>query len=206
MKHGLRRLNRLASCLAPSVLSIDAGYITGIGTVKNGSGDDASGTHASSSWTSRPSWPRPTWADRERRLTHRIHLEIPRHEHTRPAPELRQQPRPHGRPDHAGDAGRLLGRRAGHRPVLRFIGLATGVSLALLALGGFTYASAAGTLASRLVLALAVSFGGAAHPPRARHAGVPLRRLRHAGTAAGLSRLAPDRRHRGLLRRAPRRF
>ncbi len=43
------------------------------------------------------------------------------------------------------------------------LGLATGVSLALLALGGFTYASAAGTLASRLVLALAVSSSVALH-------------------------------------------
>ncbi|MBS0433573.1 MAG: chemotaxis protein [Proteobacteria bacterium] len=43
------------------------------------------------------------------------------------------------------------------------LGLATGVSLALLALGGFTYASAAGTLASRLVLALTVSASVALH-------------------------------------------
>ncbi len=43
------------------------------------------------------------------------------------------------------------------------LGLAMGVSFALLALGGFVYASAAGTLASRLVLALAVSSSVALH-------------------------------------------
>ena len=42
-------------------------------------------------------------------------------------------------------------------------GLAAGVSLVLLALGGFAYASAAGTLFSRLVLALAVASSVALH-------------------------------------------
>ncbi len=43
------------------------------------------------------------------------------------------------------------------------LGLAAGVSLALLALGGFTYASAAGSLASRLVLAVCVGSSVALH-------------------------------------------